>query len=224
MENKNSFILYCDIIHTVEKMPNEKAGELFKHILNYVNDNDPVTDDLLIQVVFEPIKQSLKRALKKWQATSARRSEIGRLGGLKSGEARASKPNQNEAIASATKQNEATSSKRTVSDSVSVSVSVIDSVSNNKREVKKTLEERKSAFASSLSEFKDKYPRPMLKNFHDYWTETNRSKNNMRFELEKTWEVGLRLAKWASKEKGFSIGQPSITPPSKKTIEELRNS
>ena len=42
-ENKKSFILYCDLIHTIEKMPNEKAGELFKHILMYVNDKNPET-------------------------------------------------------------------------------------------------------------------------------------------------------------------------------------
>ena len=59
-KDKKSFLLYCDIIHTVEKMPTEKAGELFKHILQYVNDQNPKTDDLIVQLVFEPIKQQLK--------------------------------------------------------------------------------------------------------------------------------------------------------------------
>ena len=39
-ENKKSFVLYTDLIHTVSKMPNDKAGELFKHILMYVNDEN----------------------------------------------------------------------------------------------------------------------------------------------------------------------------------------
>ena len=65
-ENKKSFLLYCDLIHTVEKMPIEKAGELFMHILKYVNDTNPITNDLIIQLTFEPIKQALKRDLDKW--------------------------------------------------------------------------------------------------------------------------------------------------------------
>lgn len=66
-ENKNSFILYTDLIHTVEKLTNEKAGKLFKHILNYVNDKNPQTDDIIIIIAFEPIKQSLKRDLRKYE-------------------------------------------------------------------------------------------------------------------------------------------------------------
>jgi hypothetical protein len=66
-KDKKSFLLYCDLIHTVSKMPNDKAGELFKHILSYVNDENPVNDDLIIQLTFEPIKQSLKRDLQKYE-------------------------------------------------------------------------------------------------------------------------------------------------------------
>jgi hypothetical protein len=66
-ENKKSFLLYCDLIHTVSKMPKEKAGELFVHILEYVNDKEPKTDDLIIELTFEPIKQSLKRDLQKYE-------------------------------------------------------------------------------------------------------------------------------------------------------------
>lgn len=65
-KDKKSFLLYCDIIHTVTKMPDDKAGQLFKHILDYVNDLNPKTDDLIIQLTFEPIKQQLKRDLDKY--------------------------------------------------------------------------------------------------------------------------------------------------------------
>ena len=65
--NKTSFLLYCDIIHTVRKLPDEKAGQLFKHILAYVNDENPVAEDVIIEIAFEPIKQSLKRDLQKYE-------------------------------------------------------------------------------------------------------------------------------------------------------------
>ena len=78
-ENKKSFLLYCDLIHTVSKMPKDKAGELFIHILEYVNDKNPVTDDLIIQLTFEPIKQSLKRDLQKYETIRNRNSENAKL-------------------------------------------------------------------------------------------------------------------------------------------------
>jgi len=79
--DKKSFLLYCDLIHTVSKMPNDKAGELFKHILDYVNDHSPETDDLIIQLTFEPIKQQLKRDLKKWESIADRNKINGSKGG-----------------------------------------------------------------------------------------------------------------------------------------------
>jgi len=80
-EGKKGFVLYADIIHTVKKLPNDKAGELFKFILDYVNDKNPNTDDLITQLAFEPIKQSLKRDLEKYEARCKRNKENGNKGG-----------------------------------------------------------------------------------------------------------------------------------------------
>jgi hypothetical protein len=82
-EDKKGFLLYADLIHTIEKMPNDKAGLLFKHILNYVNDLNPVTDDLIVELTFEPIKQQLKRDLLKYKETKIDKSNGGKLGNLK---------------------------------------------------------------------------------------------------------------------------------------------
>lgn len=82
-EDKKSFLLYTDLIHTVNKMPNDKAGELFKHILSYVNDLNPETEDLIIQLTFEPIKQQLKRDLLKYKESVIDKSNAGKLGNLK---------------------------------------------------------------------------------------------------------------------------------------------
>lgn len=82
-ENKKSFILYVDLIHTVSKLPNDKAGELFKHVLEYVNGNNPETDDLIIQLTFEPIKQQLIRDHNKYLETKDFKKNAGILGNLK---------------------------------------------------------------------------------------------------------------------------------------------
>lgn len=121
-ENKKSFILYTDIIHTVKKLPKEKAGELFVHLLEYVNDLNPVTDDLVIELAFEPIKQSLKRDLKKYENIREQK----RLAGLASAEKR----KQNKQVLTPVESVEQTPTESTVSVSDSVSVSVIDNKEN----------------------------------------------------------------------------------------------
>lgn len=82
-DNKKSFILYADLIHTVRKMPADKAGELFLTILAYVNDENPAVEDIMVDLVFEPIKQQLKRDLREWEEAIQDRSTSGRIGNLK---------------------------------------------------------------------------------------------------------------------------------------------
>lgn len=77
-KDKNGFLLYKDLIHSVKKLPKDKAGELFMHILQYVNDEDPETDDLLIELAFEPVKQALKRDLKKYEQIKEKNKENAR--------------------------------------------------------------------------------------------------------------------------------------------------
>ena len=112
---KKSFVLYADLIHTIEKMPTEKAGELFKHILRYVNDQEPETDDLIVNLTFEPIKQQLKRDLQKFEDVKLKRSEAGKL----SAELRALKKAEQESTNSTSVESaEQESTNSTVNDNV----------------------------------------------------------------------------------------------------------
>lgn len=82
-ENKKSFILYADMQGLVNQLPDEIAGKLLKHIYSYVNDENPISDDLLLNIAFEPIKQQLKRDLQEWEVIKSDRSKSGILGNLK---------------------------------------------------------------------------------------------------------------------------------------------
>ena len=82
-KDKKSFILYSDIIHTVEKLTDSDAGQLLKHLLRYVNDQNPITDNTLVEIAFEPIKQQLKRDLVKFEDVKVKRSEAGKAGATK---------------------------------------------------------------------------------------------------------------------------------------------
>jgi len=80
-QDKKSFLLYCDFVHSFRQMPDEFAGKLIKHIFEYVNDTDPQTDDFTLIMAFEPIKQQLKRDLKKYKKLVDRNKANGSKGG-----------------------------------------------------------------------------------------------------------------------------------------------
>lgn len=82
-EDKKGFILYADQKELFDQLPNEKAGELIKHIFSYVNDETPITKDLIINLAFTPIKQQLKRDLEKYTVVKDKKSISGREGNLK---------------------------------------------------------------------------------------------------------------------------------------------
>ena len=72
---KKSFLLYCDVVHTVEQLTDAEAGELFKHILRYVNDQNPIAPSTITRIAFEPIRQSLKRDLDRYESICKRNSD-----------------------------------------------------------------------------------------------------------------------------------------------------
>jgi hypothetical protein len=58
------------------------------------------------------------------------------------------------------------------------------------------IEERKSKFYASLSLFVDEYPKKLLREFYDYWTEHGVKDKKLRFEKEKTFGIEQRLRTW----------------------------
>ncbi len=82
-KDKKSFILYVDQKDLFNKLPDEIAGKLIKHIYSYVNDENPESKDLIVNIAFEPIKQQLKRDLKLFEEKRVKRSEAGLAGANK---------------------------------------------------------------------------------------------------------------------------------------------
>lgn len=82
-KDKKSFILYVDQKDLFNKLPDEIAGKLIKHIYSYVSDENPESEDLIVNIAFEPIKQQLKRDLKLFEEKRVKRSEAGLAGANK---------------------------------------------------------------------------------------------------------------------------------------------
>lgn len=67
---------------------------------------------------------------------------------------------------------------------------------NNKVFKNKSIEERLSAFQNQLEPFIHQYGETMVKEFYKYWVEKNEGGKKMRFEMEKIFNVKMRIERW----------------------------
>jgi uncharacterized phage protein (TIGR02220 family) len=77
---KKKVIVYTDWINQFKDLTDEEAGKLIKHFFEYVNDLNP-TSDRLTELLFNPIKATLKRDLEAWESKQQTNKENGAKGG-----------------------------------------------------------------------------------------------------------------------------------------------
>jgi len=128
-EDKKGFLLYADYEELFDELPDEIAGKLIKHIIKYVNDKNPISDNAFVKVAFIPIKRQLKRDLEKYEVKREQWSDAGK----KSAEVRKLKREQalNDVLTESTNvKSVATESTVNVNGNVSVNVNDINNKAN----------------------------------------------------------------------------------------------
>lgn len=232
-KDKKGFILYADQKELFEQLSDEKAGQLIKHILKYVNDENPTSDDLIINLAFTPIKQQLKRDLIKFENKKKKASGAGVLGNLKRwhkdlyDKVVKEEIDINEALSIAdnrkVSQPDKTSSQSIANIAVNDTVTVNDTVNDNDKVIvkdnKKNIEERKADFKKSLTPFLEGYGKELLIDFFEYWTEHGENDKKMRYEKEKSFGIKRRLSTWINNEKKWKK-EKSSAKKEKRFIED----
>lgn len=66
------------------------------------------------------------------------------------------------------------------------------------------LEDRKNAFMNSLVCYVEEFSKKTVREFFDYWSESNDNGKKMRWEMEKVFDRKKRLITWQAREKEFS--------------------
>lgn len=82
-------------------------------------------------------------------------------------------------------------------------------ICNKKDEISNKKEEKEIIFKSEVFEFSEKYSEEMLNKFCSYWTEKSKS-GKMRYEFQKTFEIGRRLVTWASRDNSIIKNTPDV--------------
>lgn len=67
-----------------------------------------------------------------------------------------------------------------------------------------SLEERKKRFMERVAENLDTYPKEMLREFFDHWTEKSEEGRKMRFEKQTVFDIKKRLVTWKKNESKFN--------------------
>ena len=74
----------------------------------------------------------------------------------------------------------------------------------------KDIKQRYLDFYDEVKGFALEYEESVLNGFISYWTEKNKSKTKMRFEMQQTWETKRRLKTWVKNNKYFDKKESKI--------------
>ena len=192
---RDSFVFYRSFYDAIKDLPRDVQGEIYTAIMEY-SLYGKETENL------KPIARSVFTLMKPQIDVNNKSFENGKKGGRpKSG----NEPdgNQEETKEKPSNNQSETKSKPNVNDNVNANENK-DNTPNGvskKDAAKAATLKRKDEFGKTLVPYMEKYGKEMIRAFFDYWGELNKSETKMRYEMQKTWEVNLRLATWAKNEK-----------------------
>lgn len=192
---RESFVFYRSFYDAIKDLPRDVQGEIYTAIMEY-SLYGKETENL------KPIARSVFTLMKPQIDVNNKRFENGKRGGRPKSEDKP-KGNQNETKEKPkNNQNETKDEPNVnVNDNVNVNTENTTNVVSKKDAAKAATLKRKEEFYQTLVPFVGKYGREMIRAFFEYWSELNKPGTKMRCEMQKTWEVNLRLATWAKNEK-----------------------
>lgn len=214
MEDKQreSFLFYRDWWESLRDNDAIRY-EVYDAIMAKVFDNIEPEVSSMANMALKFILPVIGRDNDKYNDVREKRKAAGRLGGLKKAENIASVAN----LANGSKCQQSVANLANLADNVNVNVNVNDNVNKNKEKTPKGVKKEKEVAASAatpedelekraevlyntLVPYVSMYGKDMIRQFYDYWTEPNKSRTKMRYELERTWDTKRRLKTWASRE------------------------
>lgn len=195
-----TFLLYAEAAPQIDLLSDEEAGQLLKALFHYVADGvELVTDNRVLAMTFTVFKAQIDRGADKYEETCQKRKEAinKRWERYKSiqmntNEYKCIEVNTNERNNNPNPKPNPNSKKESTKKKVDAATAAA------------RLDGRKEDFYKSLIPYVTQYGKEMVRAFFDYWSEPNKSRTKMRFELERTWDISRRLSTWASRDNQFN--------------------
>ena len=190
---RESFVFYRSFYDAIKDLPRDVQGEIYTAIMEY-SLYGKETENL------KPIARSVFTLMKPQIDVNNKRFENGKRGGRPKSEDKP-KGNQNETKEKSKNNQNETKDEPNVNVNDNVYTENTTNVVSKTDAAKAATLKRKEEFYQTLVPFVGKYGREMIRAFFEYWSELNKPGTKMRCEMQKTWEVNLRLATWAKNEK-----------------------
>lgn len=201
---KKSITIFTESIAQIYSMSDSDAGALLKAILLYSLDGtEPTNCNAVIQYAFLGFKTQIDNENERRQELSEKRRQAVRTrwDNSSQGDTNEYKCMQMNTIVSPSEPPKPPAK----------------TVKPDLEAIQKRQAEKKENFYNALIPFVELYGREMVREFFDYWTEPNKSKTKMRFELEKTWDLKRRLNTWDSRRRIPSNNQANGTGANPRT-------
>ena len=219
-----SFIVHESTIRMSSLLSDEELGRLIRHFYLYT-ENGLTPDDepnLAVTIIFNEWLLRYQSDKEQYETVRQQKSEAGRKSVAKRWKHEEDRTETAEDSTAITENNTAITEDNTAITEDNTDKQAITKITESdsdydskkketspKGEAKKkvslppspTLETRKNDFYQSVVPYAEQYDREMLNDFYQYWTELDKRGRRMRFEMEKTWETGKRLATWARRER-----------------------
>jgi DNA-binding PadR family transcriptional regulator len=93
----------------------------------------------------------------------------------------------------------------------------------NEKPKKRNLVEVHNKFVVEVAKFSEIYQSQLLEAFVDYWTEPNKSKTKLRYELQKTFDIARRLKTWSKNESKFGTKKNNVMDTWQSVRNEMLN-
>lgn len=220
---RESFIFYKEWKDAIKGLPESVRLEIYEGIIDYATSGEIPDLKTMANVAFQFVKQSIDKDLNRYKIVCERNKANGLKGGRPSSSnmetPNVTQNNRKNPLGYLETQVTQANPKNLDNDNdiykENTTKVVQKKIGSNdpstpkkksKEQIEIELQERMNEFYESLTPFVELYGKEMLRQFYNYWIEPNKSRTKMRYEMEKTWDLKLRLAKWSSNDKTFSHG------------------
>lgn len=200
-KKKKSFVFNIEWQEILLAYPGEVRLEVYDAIIEYVASGTISELKPMAKMAFSFIKKELDYSIQKYEEVVEKRKAASKIAVEKR---------------KLSKESDCTTSNQMVPHDTKWLHLDTDNVNDNVNDIKETttkvvakkaaakaatLQERESKFYESLIPYVGIYGKEMIRAFFDYWSQPNKSKTKLGFEMEKKWDLAKRLALWASRDK-----------------------
>ena len=175
---RESLIIYRSFYEAIKELPSQNQAEIWGAICELGFNNNLIELQGISKTVFILVKPQIEANYKKY------------LNGLK--------PKNKQKVSDKKANPKQTVSKPQGNVNVNVNVNENNTVNG--------IERKRDEFKKLIEPFKEKYTARLLNVFYEYWTASDLKSKKIRFENEKFFDVGRRLASWKRREKPSDYG------------------